>query len=79
MAIVRQEVSVSDFDFWSGALYWINRLTEEERDKLDAYLDDMEFESPTELNDFIWFNTEIWMEWLGINEDEVNERNPWGN
>lgn len=71
---IKYETSMQDFDFWSGAKQWVDKLTDEELEQLNDCLDDCIFESPTELNDFIWFETETWMSWLGLDEDEIMRR-----
>ena len=71
---IKYETSMQDFDFWSGAKQWVDKLTGEELEQLNDCLDDCIFESPTALNDFIWFEAETWMSWLGLDEDEILRR-----
>ena len=72
---IKKEISLRDFEFWAGAKQWADLLTMEELDRLEWYLDDCSNEwSETEVNDFLWFDTEIWTELLGITEDELLER-----
>ncbi len=67
--------TISNFEFWSGAKEWISKLTQDELDKLEDCIDGMDFHSATQLNDFIWFDTEIWMEdWLSLDPEEVAMR-----
>lgn len=72
---IKKEISLRDFEFWGGAKQWADVLTPEELDELEWYLDSGSNEwTETEINDFLWFDTEIWTEWLGITEDELLER-----
>lgn len=71
MKIYREE-SLSDFDFWSGAVPVARKLTDEEFDIIEQCLEDSGEEfSDTDINDFFWFETETICEWLGITEDEL--------
>ena len=72
---IKKEISLRDFEFWGGAKQWADVLTPEELDELEWYLDSGSGEwTETEINDFLWFDTEIWTELLGITEDELLER-----
>ena len=73
---IKKEISLRDFEFWGGAKQWAAVLTPEELDELEWYLDDCAEEqwTETEINDFLWFDTEIWTELLGITEDELLAR-----
>lgn len=72
---IKKEISLRDFEFWGGAKQWADLLTWEELDRLEWYLDDCSNEwGETEINDFLWFDTEIWTELLGITEDELLAR-----
>lgn len=73
---IKKEISLRDFEFWGGAKQWASLLTPEELDELEWYLDDCAEDQWTEIeiNDFLWFDTEIWTELLGITEDELLER-----
>lgn len=80
---IYKEESLSNFEWWSGAVYTAQRIWEErgtegwnelEAILEDAYPDGMD---ETELNDLLWFEPETIFEWLGIgdeeNEDEEEE------
>lgn len=72
---ITKEISLRDFGFWGGAKQWANLLTEEELDTLEYYMDDGEVSwDETMINDFIWFDTEIWLKWLGLTEDKLLKR-----
>lgn len=80
---IYKEESLSNFEWWSGAVTTADRIWEErgtegwnelEAILEDAYPDGMD---ETELNDLLWFEPETIFEWLGIggeeNEDEEDE------
>lgn len=80
---IYKEDSLSNFEWWSGAVTTADRIWEErgtegwnelEAILEDAYPDGMD---ETELNDLLWFEPETIFEWLGIgdeeNEDEEEE------
>lgn len=74
---IKREVSIEDFEFWDGAADNILKLTYDERAQLETILDTMSCEellSETDLNDLIWFDFEQVCEWLGLDYDEVMER-----
>lgn len=72
---IKKEISLRDFEFWAGAKQWADVLTPEELDELEWYLDSGSDEwTETEINDFVWFEPEIWTEWLGVTEDELLAR-----
>lgn len=59
---------------WSGAIARLETIQEHNKeDEFMELLEDIFFENvptDTELNDFIWFEDEYYMEFLGINEDD---------
>lgn len=73
------EKSLRDFHFWGGAASNAAKLTPEELDTMEEY---MEYEmrsneeswSTTEVNDFFWFQFEDVCEWLGLDYEEVMAR-----
>lgn len=78
MKIFREDISLRDFEFWSGAKDTVNYLTNDELDIIedmleDAYPDGM---TETQLNDLFWFDTDMIAEWLGYDDFEslINER-----
>lgn len=70
------EISLADFEWWSGAVDTAERITEADKwDELETILED---EYPdgideTELNDLLWFEPETVFEWLDIEEEEEEE------
>lgn len=73
------EKKLRDFHFWGGAASNAAKLTPEELDTMEEY---MEYEmrsneepwSTTEVNDFFWFQFEDVCEWLGLDYEEVMAR-----
>lgn len=75
MKIYREE-SLSGFEFWSGAKDFAEKLTDNELDQIEdnltgLYPDGMD---ETEINDLFWFEPETICDWLGLDYDEVMER-----
>lgn len=64
--IIKQEISLKDFDFWGGACGRITDLTDEQIEQLDGMLEELYPEglSETQLNDILWFDYDIVAEWL---------------
>ena len=76
---IYKEESLSNFEWWSGAVATADRIWEErgtegwnelEAILEDAYPDGMD---ETELNDLLWFEPETIFEWLGIGDEEDAE------
>lgn len=76
---IYKEESLSNFEWWSGAVATADRIWEErgtegwnelEAILEDAYPDGMD---ETELNDLLWFEPETVYEWLGIGDEEEDE------
>ena len=70
MKIYREE-SLSNFEFWSGAIANAEEFTLEE---LDHVGDELEAENPdgmdeTEINDLMWFEPEYLASLIGLNWD----------
>ena len=74
---IYKEESLSNFEFWSGARDFASKLTENEFDAIEAFL---ETEYPegideTQINDLFWFVPEyICSDILGVDYDEIMER-----
>jgi len=70
------ETSLSDFEFWGGAVDVAKRLTKSEFDIVETYLEQNYSEglTDTEINDFFWFDTETVIELTGDIEPEFWER-----
>lgn len=55
------DISLKDFDFWSGAKYCAEELTDEQFVQVEAALEDMYPDgiTDTQLNDMFWFNPDF--------------------
>lgn len=76
MKIFREE-SLSNFEFWSGAKHLAERLSDDEFDTIEAFLETAypDGMSETQINDLFWFEDEwICNDVLGIDYDEVMDR-----
>jgi hypothetical protein len=74
--IIRNEINLSEFKAWSGAVSTLERIIEEGLcDELEAIIEELYPEGidETMLNDLLWFDYEIVFEWLGISEEEEEE------
>lgn len=73
---VYKEVSLRDFEFWSGARDRVKYLTDEELDTIEAMLEECnESMSETDVNDFFWFDENTVAEWLGYSDfEEIMKR-----
>ena len=73
---VYEEISISEFEFWSGACRNANELTSDELDSIESELacEYPEGISDTELNDLFWFDFEYICNIIGLTESEVDER-----
>lgn len=75
MKIYREE-SLSGFEFWSGAKDFAEKLTDNELDQIEDNLTELypDGMDETELNDLFRFEPETVCDWLGLDYDEVMER-----
>lgn len=66
------EESLRNFEFWSGAKYTVNYLTDDELDQIEAMLEDLypDGMDETDINDFFWFEDDTIAEWLGYSDFE---------
>ena len=74
---IKTEITLKNFEFWSGAKDTVKYLTESELDTIESYLEELypEGMTDTELNDFMWFEDDTIAEWLGYNDfDEIMNR-----
>lgn len=74
--IYKVEKSLSEFKFWSGARIITDKLTVAEFDKIEANLSDIFENMPTdtEINDMFWFEPEFILNLIGLNVNEVLNR-----
>ena len=72
-----QEISISDFNAWSGAVSTKDRIIDEGKEsEFDAIIEELYPDglTDTDLNDLLWFEPETVFGWLGISdEDETPE------
>ena len=72
------EISLKDFEFWSGALDRVKYLSDADFDHLEFILeemyDDEEGISDTQINDIFWFEEDWIAEVLGFSSFEELER-----
>ena len=77
---IYKEESLSNFEWWSGAVTTAQRIWEEQGregfDQLEAILEDLYPDGidETDLNDLLWFDAETVYEWLGIGDKEDEEQ-----
>ena len=74
MKIVK-EISLKEFPFWGGAKDYAALLTDEEFDLIEENLKEIcpNGMGETETNDFFWFDTDTYAEWLGIRIETLYE------
>lgn len=75
MKIIKEQ-SLKDFEFWSGAKYVADYLTEEEFEAIEESLEEYNPDglTETEINDLFWFDVDYIASALGYeNEDELLE------
>lgn len=70
---VYEEISLRDFEFWSGAKENAEELTDGQLDKVEAILEDLypDGMDETTINDLFWFDFDTIREWLGIEEEKA--------
>ena len=73
---ITSEISLRNFEGWSGAVDTLNTLTDEQKDDLEAILEDLYPDGidETSLNDLLWFENDAIAEWLGFEDWEDLER-----
>ena len=76
---IKEEISLKNFEFWSGARENAKQLTDDEMDKLEKILEEDascgEFMyTDTQINDLFWFDFDFVCELLGITDEEIRER-----
>lgn len=72
---VYSEISLSRFEFWSGAKELAAQLTEEQFDMVEVMLEDNYPDgiSETEINDLFWFEQDTIREWADMPCEELNK------
>ena len=70
---VHSEISIVNFDAWSGAVNTKHRIIEEGLvDEFDSLIEELYPEGidETQLNDILWFDSDWVFESLGIQDEE---------
>lgn len=69
---VYSEMSLCDFEFWSGATDLARKLTYEQFNEIEAALEDAypDGMSETEINDLFWFEADYLANLLGYESEE---------
>lgn len=69
------EISLKDFEFWSGAVAVRELITDDEMDMIEGMMEELQFDwTATEINDMFWFDSDMIAEWLGYSSfDEMWE------
>lgn len=72
---IYREQSLSNFQFWSGAVCRANQLTDAEFDQLEFILSDLypDGVDETTINDLFWFEFEWICEVLGLELDDAGD------
>lgn len=70
---IYKEESLSNFEFWSGAVDTVKYLTDDELDKIEEMLEELNPNGmdETDINDFFWFEDDTIAEWLGYEDFEA--------
>ena len=73
---ITSEISLRDFEGWSGAVDTLNTLTDEQKGALETILEDLypDGMDETSLNDLLWFENDAIAEWLGFEDWEDLDR-----
>lgn len=72
------EMSLNDFNFWSGGIDTVEELTSDELNTIQSYLEEIYPDglTETEINDFLWLERDFIAELLGYsNFDEIMDQN----
>lgn len=72
---IYKEITLIDFDAWSGAIDTKNTIVEHNKeDEFDFLIEELYPDGidETKLNDILWFDPEWIFEVLGIQEEEEN-------
>ena len=67
--IIKTEMSLENFEAWSGAVDTLNRIKDEDKcEEVERFLEELypEGMTDTELNDLLWYESETVYGWVGI-------------
>lgn len=69
---IYKEISLKDFDFWSGAIDTIKFLNDDDLLNIELTLEELYPEGleETEVNDIFWFERDMLAQWLGYQDWE---------
>ena len=70
---VIKNISLRDFEFWSGGKLNADTLTYDQLDRVESILEDISQGEPWNeetLNDFFWFEFDEIREWLGLEPED---------
>ena len=72
---IYSEISLSRFEFWSGAKDFAAQLTEEQFDMVESILEDdyPDGLSETEINNLFWFGQDLIREWADMPCEELED------
>jgi len=72
MITIIKEINLQEFNTWSGATDTVKHLTSEELETIEMNIIEIYPNGLTEtqLNDILWFESDMIAEWLGYNEFE---------
>lgn len=74
---IKSEISLENFEAWSGAVDTLNRIINEGKcSQLESMLEDLypDGMTDTELNDLLWHDSDTVFEWLDIRTyDQIKE------
>ena len=74
---IKSEISLENFEAWSGAVDTLNRIINEGKcSQLESMLEDLypDGMTDTQLNDLLWFDSDTVFGWLGIRTyDQIKE------
>ncbi len=74
---IKSEISLENFQAWSGAVDTLNRIINEGKcSELESMLEDLYPDGmiDTQLNDLLWFDSDTVFGWLGIRTyDQIKE------
>lgn len=70
---IRQEISLKDFEFWSGAQDTVKHLTYEDLEEIEYNLEEVfhaELPTGSDINDIFWFERDLIATCLGYEDWE---------
>ena len=71
--ILHYELSLENFEAWSGGKDTLDSLSHSDCEKLEEQLEELypNGMTDTELNDFLWFERDMIAEWLGYRDTDA--------